>query len=86
MKDSPKASAPMNDKDAEIAALRAQLAKAKKQSVIEPTTPHGQAALAASDTANMTVAQVMEAIDSGRMPEPKAHYLCRDGYFSTRNR
>jgi hypothetical protein len=78
--------ATVNDKDAEIAALKAQLAEAKKQSVFEPKTPHGVAALAASDTANMTVAQVMEAIDAGQMSEPQAHYLCRDGYYSTRAR
>jgi hypothetical protein len=72
------------DKDAEIAALKAQLADAKRlpQVVFEPKTPHGVAALAASDTANMTVAQVMQAIAEGSMRKPMTHYLCADGYYS----
>lgn len=54
------------------------------QAVYEPETPHGKANLAASDTATMTVAQVMAAIDAGKLKEPVNSYLCADGYYSRR--
>lgn len=52
--------------------------------VFEPETPHGKAALEASATRGMTVAQVMQAIDEKRLPEPTTSYLCADGYYSRR--
>lgn len=74
------------EKDAEIAALKAELAEAKRlpQVVYEPKTPHGLAALASSDTAGMTVKQVMAAIDAGQLREPLNSYLCADGYYARR--
>jgi len=75
------------EKDARIAELEAKLAEAQRlpQVVYEPTTPHGAAALAASDTAGMTVKQVMAAIDAGQLREPLSSYLCADGYYARRS-
>jgi len=50
----------------------------------EVPTPHGAAALASSETGDMTVAEVMAAIDAGRLREPFNHYLCKDGYYARR--
>ena len=74
------------DKDARIAELEAALAAQQKlpQPVYEPVTPHGAAALKSSDMASMTVAQVMAAIDAGKLREPLASYLCADGYYARR--
>lgn len=38
------------------------------------------------DIENMTSTEVMAAIDDGRLPEPKHHYRCLDGYYSHRGR
>jgi hypothetical protein len=59
--------------------------EAKLPSVVyEPTTPHGAARLRESETGNMTTAQVIAAIDAGKLPEPVNSYLCRDGYYARR--
>ena len=54
------------------------------QVVYEPKTPHGKEKLAASATGSMTVAQVQQAIDEKRLPEPVTSYLCADGYYARR--
>lgn len=77
------------EKDARIAELEAKLAAAQAapklpQVVFEPKTPHGKAALAASDTAEFTVAQVMAKIDAGELREPLNNCLCSDGYYVRR--
>lgn len=66
--------------------LRAAAAADPKlpQVVYEPETPHGKEKLAASATAGMTVAQVQQAIDDKRLPEPITSYLCADGYYARR--
>jgi len=77
---------------AELAALKAKNAelaadlesKAKSSIVYTPDTPHGIERLASSATAGMTVAQVMAAIDSGRLDEPVTSYLCADGNYCRR--
>lgn len=71
---------------AQLEAENARLKAAAKlpQVVYEPTTPHGEANLAASATAGMTVAQVVQAIDEKRLPEPTNSYLCADGYYARR--
>lgn len=51
---------------------------------IEPVTKHGKELLEASATGRMSVAEVMQAIDDGRTPEPMMSYLCRDGYYVRR--
>lgn len=83
----------------DVAALKAQLAalqaknaeleadlasKAKSNIVYTPDTPHGLERLATSATAGMTVAQVMAAIDAGRLDEPMTSYLCADGNYCRR--
>lgn len=88
------------DPDARIAELEAQLAAQAEENerlraaaaadpklpqvVYEPETPHGKEKLAASATAGMTVAQVQQAIDDKRLPEPITSYLCADGYYARR--
>lgn len=88
------------DPDARIAELEAQLAAQAEENerlraaaaadpklpqvVYEPETPHGKEKLAASATAGMTVAQVQQAIDDKRLPEPVTSYLCADGYYARR--
>lgn len=69
----------------ESAAAATEAAKLP-QVVYEPETPHGAARLATSPTAHMTVAEVRQAIDDKRMPEPSTNYLCRDGYYCRRPR
>ena len=66
--------------------LRAAAAADQKlpQVVYEPETPHGKEKLAASATGSMTVAQVQQAIDEKRLPEPVTSYLCVDGYYARR--
>lgn len=81
------------DKDAQIAKLQAELAAAQALNakpdlpnvVYEPVTPHGKEKLLASDTANMTVAEVMQAIKDGTMSEPISMTLCRDGWYVRQN-
>jgi len=72
--------------EAENAKLRAVVSADAKlpQVVYEPQTPHGKEKLAASATAGMTVAQVQQAIDDKRLPEPVTSYLCADGYYARR--
>ena len=76
----------LDPRDARIAELEAQVAAAARlpQPVFEPVTPHGKAALASSETAHMTVAEVMAAINTGALREPMNNYLCSDGYYSRR--
>jgi hypothetical protein len=71
---------------AENAALQAAAAERDKlpQAVYEPVTPHGQAAMDSSATAGMSVAEVMAAVDAGKLREPVTSYLCRDGYYARR--
>ena len=77
--------APEVDKDAEIAALKAQLAASKlPQVVYEPVTPNGKRALEASAFAHLTVAQLMAEIDAGNVKEPITSMLCADGYYARR--
>jgi hypothetical protein len=78
------------EKDAQIAALKAQLAEltaASKlpQVVTEPVTPHGAIALAQSAFAGMTVAELMAGIDAGKYREPPVtSVLCADGWYARR--
>lgn len=78
------------DKDAQIAALQAQLAEMQAQAklpqvVYEPITPHGAQALAQSQFAGMTVAQLMAGIDAGKYREPPVtSVLCSDGWYARR--
>lgn len=81
---------PVDDKDARIAELEAKLAAQEAESklpkvVYEPVTPHGAAALAASDYAGMTVAELMAMIDAGRAKEPMTSVLCADGWYARRS-
>jgi len=84
----------------DVAALKAKLAaleaknaeltadlesKAKAAIVFEPQTPHGMERLAASATKDMTVAEVMKAIDDKRLTEPMTSYLCADGNYCRRS-
>jgi hypothetical protein len=79
-----------SDKDAEIAALKAQLAALSSkpnlpQVVTEPVTPHGAIALAQSQFSHMTVAQLMAGIDTGQYREPTSNsVLCSDGWYCRR--
>jgi hypothetical protein len=78
------------DQAARIAELEAEIAKLKAdpklpQVVYEPETPHGKEKLAESATGGMTVAEVMQAIDDKRLPEPVTTYLCADGYYARRS-
>ena len=81
---------------AEIAALKAKLAAAEAEAaslrktedtslVFTPVTPHGAQKLAISETAHMTVAEVMAAIQGGSLSEPQNNYLCKDGYYTRRS-
>jgi hypothetical protein len=70
--------------EANARAAEAASKAALPQVVYEPTTPKGAQALAASNTANMTTAQVMLAIDEGKLAEPVCSYLCSDGYYARR--
>jgi len=81
-KDQPEAESPQQELErlrAENQALKAKAAL--PQVVYEPTTPHGLAALESSETANMTVVEVMAAIQAKRLREPVTSYLCKDGYY-----
>lgn len=86
----PDAAAPASDQSARIAELEAQIAALSAQppaqptGVYEPQTPHGVAALKASSTGSMTIAEVMQAIDDKRLPEPITSYLCADGHYARR--
>ena len=97
----PDAAAPEHDTEdsgagdvaSELAALRAEVARLKAGAapalpsvVYEAPTKHGAARLAASEYADMTVAQLMAAIDSGKVRElPHSQSaLCRDGYYVSR--
>jgi hypothetical protein len=81
---------------AEIAALKAKLAAAEAEAaslrktedtslVFTPVTPHGAQKLAISETAHMSVAEVMAAIADGSLSEPQNNYLCKDGYYTRRS-
>lgn len=74
-------------RDAEIAALKAQLADveaAKKlpQVVYEPETPHGAVKLAESEFRNLTTTQLMAKIKRGDVEAPRTGVLCADGWFA----
>lgn len=73
---------------AENAALKAGSKTAQASVVYEPKTPHGQARLAASEYAGMTVAELVHAIDTGAASElaPSTNALCIDGYYCSRAR
>lgn len=67
------------------AELLADIESKKKSNIIyEPETPHAAERLAASATRDMTVAQVMAAIDAKRLTEPMTNYLCSDGTYCRR--
>jgi molybdopterin converting factor small subunit len=68
------------------AELLADIESKKKSNIIyEPETPHAAERLAASATSDMTVAQVMAAIDAKKLPEPMTNYLCADGTYCRRS-
>jgi len=73
---------------AENAALKAAGKTLQPSVVYEPKTPHGQARLAASEYADMTVAELVHAIDTGAASElaPSENALCSDGYYCSRAR
>lgn len=84
----------VDPRDAELAALRAQLeaanariaeqdaAASRPQVVYEPETPHGKANLEASAVSGLTVEQVRAAIQEKRLEPPITSYLCSDGYYA----
>lgn len=77
--------AQLADLQAKNAELLADIESKKKSNIIyEPETPHAAERLAASATRDMTVAQVMAAIDAGRLSEPMTSYLCADGTYCRR--
>lgn len=83
----------------EVAALKLKLAATEKRNaelladaqskansglVFEGENPHGKERLAASATKNMTVAEVVAAIDAGKLREPQVYFTCKDGIYCSR--
>jgi O-acetylhomoserine/O-acetylserine sulfhydrylase-like pyridoxal-dependent enzyme len=73
-----------------LAALEAENARLKSvagiaaAAVIVPVTPHGDEALKASPYRSMTVAELQDKIDAGKIKEPFISALCADGYYCRR--
>ena len=70
--------------NAQIAALTAANAapKAGESIVTEPVTPRGRVALAMSEFATMTTAEVHAALEAGKISmRGRPSVLCRDGWY-----
>lgn len=90
----PVAEAVTGPDDDELTRLRAELAAANAKlaavpqvidsAVYVPVTPKGALAMAASQFAHLTVAELMAKIDAGEAKEPFTSVLCRDGHYVTR--
>jgi hypothetical protein len=79
-----------DDRDAEIAKLKADLRKAEEAAVpkagvvYEPVTPNGKLAREASQFGHLTSKELMAEIDAGNVREPLTSVLCADGYYAPR--
>lgn len=76
-----------DEKDALIAKLQAENEVQAKQLalpqvVYEPKTPKGEAAIAASSVAHMSVDAVRTAIQAGDLDPPTTSYLCANGWYA----
>lgn len=79
--------APIDPKDAEIAALRAQLAAAGVPAtpdsiVFEPVTQHGAGYIAASEHRHLTAAELNAQVRKGEVKLVDHHVLCKDGWYA----
>lgn len=79
--------APEEDKDAEIAALKAQLAVAQLAAaplqvlVTEGNGPHNLQAIADSKHRHLTTAELHQQVMAGTAKLVDRHVLCKDGWY-----
>jgi hypothetical protein len=82
------AGTPIDPKDAEIAALRAQLAAAggtpttPDSIVFEPVTPHGAGYIASSEHRHLTASELNAMVRKGEVKLVDHHVLCKDGWYA----
>jgi hypothetical protein len=75
----------VDEKDAEIARLRAQLAATvpapSASMVVEADTPHGRLAMARSQHKHLTSAELDAQVRAGEVKLTDHHVLCKDGWY-----
>jgi hypothetical protein len=82
-----RAEALADDKDAEIARLKAELAAAKaapppEAVIFEAQTPHGAEYRAGSSFSHMTTAELDVLVRKGQIQLREHHVLCSDGWYA----